>query len=276
MRKFCDSHTDFITKIKKYEEKEEYVRSIKNCGATKIVSAVFTTEEKVGIEKLENYKKEIDNLNKRFGNILCFSIEDLGSIPFEKMDKVINLKPLSTTLTWNYNNQYGGGAKTNFGLTEIGKKACGFLEESNILIDTAHLSRKSFYDFCEITNKPIFNSHCNIFSIFQNSRNLKDEQIKQIVDSNGFIGLTFYQKFISKKKISSKNIAKQFAYLVDKFGDDSFGIGSDLFGFDKKYLPTDLKVYKDLNNLETEMKKLGFEDDTIDKLFYQNFEKILK
>ena len=66
----------------------------------------------------------------------------------------------------------------------------------------------------------------------------------------------------------------QFAYLADKFGCNNFGIGSDLFGFDNKYLPTDLKNYKDLTNLELEMKNLGFLEEEIDNLFYKNFLKI--
>ena len=42
------------------------------------------------------------------------------------------------------------------GLSKLGKSVVKILEENNILIDTAHLSRKAFKDFSKITTKPIF------------------------------------------------------------------------------------------------------------------------
>lgn len=275
MNSFCDSHTDFMTKFNNFEEKENYVKKIYAWGAEKICSAIFTTEEKIGIEKLKLYKNEIDKINEKFDNILCFSIEDIGTVDPIDLDKVVTLAPLSVTLTWNYQNFYGGGAKCTTGLTNNGIHACKVFEKNKIFIDTAHMSKQSFDDFCKITTKPIFNSHSNIFSLCENKRNLNDDQIKQIVDSDGFMGLTFYQKFISKKQISCKDIATQFAYLSEKFGCDNFGIGSDLFGFDTKYLPIDLKSYLDIITLEVEMKKIGFLKEDIEKICYMNFLNVL-
>ena len=272
---FCDSHTDFMTKFHSFKERKNYVKTIYDFGAQKICSAIFTTEEKIGINQLKTFKAEIDKINEKFDNILCFSIEDIGIIDPNNLNKVISLAPLSVTLTWNYQNIYGGGAKCTTGLTKNGIYACELFEKNKIFIDTAHMSKQSFDDFCNVTTHPIFNSHTNVFSLCQNTRNLTDDQIKQIVDSNGFMGLTFYQKFISKKQISCKDIALQFAYLSEKFDCDNFGIGSDLFGFDKQYLPIDLKSYMDLINLEIEMKKIGFLQEDIEKIFCINFLKIL-
>lgn len=274
MKFFCDSHTDFMTKLESFEEKSNYVKSAKLNGAKKICSAIFTTEHNITIKELTKYKQEVDALNQSYNDLLLFAIEDIGSIPTNELEEILPLHPLSATLTWNYQNAYAGGAKCKSGLTKNGVLACKLFESHNIFVDTAHMSEKSFWDFCTITTKPIFNSHTNIFSIHKNKRNLNDSQIKQIVDSNGFMGLTFFQKFISKKAISCKDIAMQFAYLADKFGCNNFGIGSDLFGFDEKYLPTDLKNYRDLTNLELEMKNLGFLEEEIDNLFYKNFLKI--
>lgn len=275
MRNFCDSHTDFMTKLKTIDEKEEYVKSIHDLGARKILSAIFTTDDNVGIEKLKIYKSEIDELNQKFDNILYFSVEDLGSVKPNELEKLVKLNPISVTLTWNKRNIYGGGAKSNASLSQEGIDACKLLERNNIFVDTAHLNQKCFWQVCSLSSKPIFNSHTNIFSLCKNKRNLTDEQIKQIVSSNGFIGLTIYQKFISRNKIYCKDIALQFAYLADKFGIDNFGIGSDFFGFDEKFLPADLKSYKDLKNLENEMKNLGFSIIETNKLLCDNFIRFL-
>ena len=80
------------------------------------------------------------------------------------------------------------------------EKDLKLLEENNILVDTAHLSRKAFYDFAKITTKPIYNSHANLNTLFAHPRNLTNKQIEKIVQSNGFLGLTIYEHFISKQK----------------------------------------------------------------------------
>lgn len=275
MRNFCDSHTDFMTKLKTIDEKEEYVKSIHDLGARKILSAIFTTDKNIGIEKLKIYKSEIDELNQKFDNILYFSVEDLGSVKPNELEKLVKLNPISVTLTWNKKNIYGGGAESEAHLTQQGIRACKLFEENNIQVDTAHLNQKSFWGFCQFTQKPIFNSHTNILTLHKHQRNLSDDQIKRIVDSNGFMGLTIYQKFISQNKICCKDIALQFTYLADKFGIDNFGIGSDFFGFDEKFLPADLKSYKDLKNLENEMKNLGFSINETNKLLCDNFIRFL-
>lgn len=273
MRKFCDSHTDFMTKIKTLQEKVKYTEEIKNLGALKILSAIFTTKQNIKLNQIKSYKNEIDQINKKVGNVLRFCVEDLGNIELNELEELLTLAPFSATLTWNYENVYGGGAESQAGLSKQGFYTCELLEKNGVLIDTAHQSRKSFNDFCSITTKPIFNSHTNINSIHKHRRNLNDDQIEQIVASNGFLGLTIYRKFISQNEIYCKDIALQFAFLADNFGCDNFGLGTDLYGIDKIYMPKNFESYKDLQKLETELKKVGFNDVEIDKFFYDNFLK---
>ncbi len=270
--KICDAHTDFLTEIKDREDIEEYVKSISKIAGI-ISCAVFTTNSTICLKDVENFKQELEHYNKKYNTKLLLSIEDMGFIKSKKeLFELIKLKPISVTLTWNDENQFAGGSNTNKGLTKFGLEAIKILEENNILVDTAHLSRKAFFQFAQITTKPIYNSHSNINSIHKHKRNSTNKQIKMIVDSGGFLGLTFYERFISNNKIKLEDVAKQFDYLIKNFGYKNWGLGTDLYGIKKEYLPIDFQSYFDIKKLVKEFKKLNYSNRIIKSLIFQNYQ----
>ena len=138
------------------------------------------------------------------------------------------------------------------------------------------LNKKSFWQFARLTTKPIYNSHSNVYALKIHKRNLTNKQIKAIVESNGFIGLTLYSKFIKNKGITSKDIAKQFNYLINNFGYKNFGLGTDFYGFNFKYAPKDVKNYNQISNIVKELKKLGHKKEIINCLLWKNYYDFLK
>ena len=264
-----DSHNDFLTNLSKINI-EKYIKNLNNI---KLIScAIFTTNKQFNIKDINNYKKLINKLNKKYNLNLILSIEDLDFINnFHNLDKLIKLKPFSTTLTWNDANKFAGGANTDLGLTDQGILAITKLEENNILVDTAHMSRESFYNFTEISRLPIYNSHSNIDTLYSHSRNLTDDQISMIVNSNGYLGLTIYEKFISDHKISSLDIAMQFDYLIRTFSSYHFGFGTDFYGIDTEYLPTDISSYEDLNTVANTLLDLHHSHGVVERVMYKNF-----
>lgn len=276
MIKIADSHNDFIIEITG-RERDCYLFCCQNAGVEIISSAVFTTSRKLNINDIKKYADEIDLLNKKFNVRLLLSIEDLGFIQEDELSDLIHLKPFSCTLTWNNKNKLAGGAKDNGGITAFGKKVINLLEENNIFVDTAHLNRQSFYEFAKMTNKPIFNSHSNIYKLRHHKRNLTDKQIELIVKSDGYLGLTIYDEFISKAKVvDEKTVALQFDYLIKKFGHRNFGLGTDFYGIDNTNLPKDIKGYDDISKISNELINLGYNSEIIECLIGKNFENFLK
>ena len=124
--------------------------------------AVYTTGSAVSIKNIKDYKDELNYLSKKYAINLLLTIEDLGFVKtIQDLESLVKIKPFSVTLTWNYENQFAGGAKTDIGLTCLGRDAVALLEDNRILVDTAHLSKKAFNDLSEVTRQPIFNSHSN-------------------------------------------------------------------------------------------------------------------
>lgn len=269
-----DAHNDFLTTEKNPQKREKIVEDFLNCKAKLISCAIFTTEIKPTIKQIFDYSKQIKKYNEKYNGNFLLSFEDLGFLKNE-LSELINLRPISATLGWNWNNQFIGGALDNGGLTKLGKQTIVLLEKNNIFVDCAHMNRKSFYQFIKISKKPIYCSHSNVNALHRHKRNLTNNQIKKIVETNGYLGITIYQDFISNKKISSKDIAKQFHYLIQHFGYNNFGFGTDFYGIDRDKLPTDISNYKDLNNIKIWLKRFGYKDSDIQKLFYKNYQNFL-
>ena len=99
--------------------------------------------------------------------------------------------------------------------------------------------------------------------------NLKDYQIKILIERNGVIGLTLVPEFLSPcKKTDIFDFVRHIEYFLDRYGDDHLCIGTDFFGCDKH--PKKLIQYSDFSRLAKELKKIGYSDETIAKIFYQN------
>lgn len=273
MIKLIDCHNDFLTEFKTLKEKIKYIKSLKNVKM--LCCAIFTTERKLGLKEINRLKNEMYILQTYTKIKLLLTIEDIGFVNnVDSLNELIKIRPFAVTLCWNNKNSLCGGALSSGGLSEWGKFVVCKLEKNNILIDTAHMNNKSFNDFIKITTKPVFNSHSNIFELFNNKRNLHDYQIRQIINSNGFLGITIYKNFISNKYITSLEIAKQFKYLIDKYGFKNIGFGTDFYGI--KTLPKDIDNYCDLNKIKIHLKNFGFKNNIIKNIFNKNFIKFKK
>lgn len=197
-------------------------------------------------------------------------IEDAWFLTPENIDRFIAFAPFSVGLTWNGNNAIAGGAGAAAGITEWGYKVIEKLENAGIQIDTAHLNRRSFWQFARVTKRPILCTHTAFNALTGHSRNLTDFQIKKIIASNGLIGLSFVRQFLSKKpnKCGIANVVKHILHY-QKIDPECrhLGIGTDFYGTDP--VPG-LEDYPTLGNLITALKEKGVTDTVIKKIFYKN------
>ena len=89
--------------------------------------------------------------------------------------------------------------KTNLtqkGLTDFGTKVIKKMNDLGMMIDVSHSGDQTFWDVIKISNKPIIASHSSVYSLVNNRRNLKDDQIKAIAKNGGVIMVNFHPGFI--------------------------------------------------------------------------------
>lgn len=266
-----DAHNDFLTNEKCDLAKlnDEFEKNnVALCNAI-----LFSNDEcPLNFNRAKKLKSSINDY-KHLKNNCIFSFENIGFV--KKIQPLLSFAPFSCSLTWNYDNKFAGGAFGFSGLTKKGKNLIKALNDNNILIDTAHLNRRSFWDIVKVINHPIFNSHTCITAFKEHRRNIDIEQVKAIFETNGFLGITFVQEFYSNK--NRTNYTEIF-YIVDAivqvFGCNSIGFGSDFYGTTN--LPKKLKCYNDFYNLHKCFKCAGYKDKDIEKIFYKNFINFVK
>ena len=267
--KIFDCHNDFLTELKTPLAQKAYIKHLKKYFSGKILSIVWTTKLKEPIEQIKKFCNEIKN-NKK----LILSIEDLHFLtPKNYIKNTKTLKKLGTFscgIVWNNKNRLGSGAFSRGGLTPFGIEVVKSLEKKGILIDTAHMNRQTFWDFAKITTLPLFCSHTNLAELHEHKRNLNETQIQKIILSKGLFCLSFVGDFISNKKTSIEDVARQIAYFLKKYGVKNLAIGSDFFG--STNLPEGLASYADFAMLKLKLKKLGIKNRTINKIFYKNMD----
>ena len=156
-----------------------------------------------------------------------------------------------------------------------GKRLISLLNEKNIAVDTAHISKGGFKDIAD-NAKIIVNSHTCFCGVYRHKRNIDDEQIKEIVERGGVIGVTFVGYFMTgDKKCDLSDLIKQIDYFCQKFGSDNLAVGSDFYGTD--FLPDGLDDYSGYDKVKEYLSvNLGYKNSDIDKILYKNLADFTK
>jgi len=82
------------------------------------------------------------------------------------------------------------------GLSPLGERLIGLMNQHKILVDVSHLSKKAMVQASELTQYPLIASHSVAMSLSNHPRNLDDEQLKIIKESGGVVQVVAYEEFI--------------------------------------------------------------------------------
>lgn len=200
------------------------------------------------------------------------------------------------TLTWNYENELGfpnrlphskddvfpASADTINGLKNRGVEFIREMERLHMIVDVSHLSDAGFWDVAGCSSRPFIASHSNARSVCGHVRNLTDEMLRTMGDKGCLLGINYCAAFLDQQEDEAKCqstvafIADHMDYIRNVAGIDVIGLGSDYDGIghdlemkDASYLPL----------LEHELKRRGYHESDIEKIFYKNalriFEELL-
>lgn len=248
-------------------------------------------------EMLDKFYKEY-NGNKNAGILLIDKKSDLKKVENEgrigilltiengaalsgnllNLKKLYNRKIKVMSLTWNDDNFLACGTftKNDTGLTTKGRECIKLMNNLGMIVDVSHISRKSFFDIINITDKSVIATHSCVNSLCENKRNLTDEQIKLIAKCKGMIGVCFYKEFLSNNKyVTIDNVVDHIEYISNLVGSEFVGIGSDFDGMENEDKPQDLKSVLDIKKFEKKLEKRGFRPKEINNIMGGNYIRIL-
>ena len=172
-----------------------------------------------------------------------------------------------STLTWNADNSLAGFHRSEKGLTDLGRAFVKSAQSSGVYIDVSHLSEAAFWDLMKVTQKPIVASHSNCRRIWDHSRNLTDDQLRAITDTDGLVGLNLYVPFLGERADFTVML-RHLEHMLELCGAEHICLGGDLDGCE--ILP---EGFADLSGYASFYEFLhgkGFDEELLDKLFYRN------
>lgn len=236
---------------------------------------------------------DIEKALKEYKLYVFIGLEGLSTIGenLDLIDFYYDFGARHASLTWNEENALATGVKGNpdRGLSELGKSAVKRINDKNMILDVSHLNDKSFWDVINNTDKPIIASHSNCRALCDVPRNLTDQQLNAIANTNGLVGLNSFNEFVHKDidKQSVKMLAKHAYHMVEVMGVEHVGIGMDYFEFlddsstnsfssQETSYTSGLEDASKTYNLITELENVGFSNVEIEKIAYGNFHRIIK
>lgn len=179
------------------------------------------------------------------------------------------------------------------GLTPFGRQVVQQCETLGIIVDLAHISPAGFEEVVAIAARPVIVSHTNARKFFDVERNISDEQIRQVGQRGGVIGVNSVLVSPIKEHATLDTYIDHIEHIAGLIGIDGVAIGFDFFKFIYDSWPTPLKAefdaklsnihfpellsdHSQARNLTRRLIERGFGDEDIEKILYRNWMRVLK
>jgi len=200
-------------------------------------------------------------------------------------------------LSYHFRNIAADGCKerTDSGLSEWGVELVKELNKLNILIDLAHVGRKSVLEAIELSRDPVIASHCNPRNILDVYQNKTDEEIMALAEKGGVIGVTAFPRMLCgdpDRNCTIERVLDCIDYVVNLVGVNHVGIGLDFaegwaeFPVTRRVLikidgriytwPKELRTITDLPNLTKGLIERGYSKGEIKKILGLNFLRVFR
>lgn len=186
------------------------------------------------------------------------------------------------TLTWNHENAYAypnevaaNRPDTVRGLKPAGIELMREMERLGMIVDVSHLSDAGIYDVIRHARKPFIASHSNARAVCGHVRNLPDDMLRAIADRGGVTGLNFCVDFLDPAGGTGTvgDMAAHIGHIRRVGGIDMIALGTDFDGIDRA---PELYDCSQLPRLADALRRRGFSDDAIEKIFRGNVLRLLK
>lgn len=192
----------------------------------------------------------------------------------------------SVGIVWSRPNAFGWGVPFKFpaspdigpGLTGAGKELVRACNELGIVLDLSHLNEQGFWDVARLSDAPLVATHSDVHALVPTPRNLTDEQLAAIGDTNGVVGINFAVGFLSSDgrhdgDAPMATIVRHLDYIAQHIGIDHVALGSD---FDGATIPSEMGDVTGLPRLLAALSDQGYDDEALRKVTHGNWIRLLR
>ena len=175
------------------------------------------------------------------------------------------------------------------GLSDVGVELIERGQAMGMLVDVSHLNDPGFWDVVKLSRRPLMASHSNCRALRDDPRNLTDDQIKAVADTDGFIGINSINRFVEPPDLP--HLLDHVDRLVKIAGTERVGLGLDFChyllehkspversGLRKgAFLSVEgLESDQDVPKIPRMLAERGYSPDAIDMIMGENFLRVFK
>ncbi len=184
-------------------------------------------------------------------------------------------------LTHYGTNRYGGGTRSEVGLSVDAIPLLEHIAELGMTVDVTHLSDVSFWQLVDRFQGRIHASHQNSKRLANWQRQFSDEQYLAVIERQGVIGIACdiimlqdgYVRGHSPREATLQAVADNIDIVCQLAGNARHvGIGSDLDGgYGCEQTPADLDTISDLGKLPEMLENRGYPAADIQAILHGNW-----
>jgi membrane dipeptidase len=192
----------------------------------------------------------------------------------------------SLGLVWSRPSAFGHGVPFRFpaspdtgpGLTDAGRALVRRCAELGILVDVSHLNAAGFADVARLAAAPVVASHSACHALCAATRNLTDQQLREIGRSDGIVGIVFATPFVRSDGVKDdatplSTLVAHVRHAAQTAGIDHVGLGSD---FDGAPMPAAISDVAGLPRLLDALRDDGFSADEVQRIAWGNWRRVLE
>jgi len=186
-------------------------------------------------------------------------------------------------------NRYCGGTREPGPLTKLGFELLDRMADQGFILDISHMDHESARQSLDHYPGQVIASHSNAEALIRDipvNRHLKDATIQQLVERDGVMGIVPLNGFLDwgwrdrggREAMTLEHIADQIDYVCQLAGDSRHvALGTDFDGgFGVESVPMGLDTIADLTQLNPLLKKRGYNQEDIARIFSGNWYRILQ
>jgi membrane dipeptidase len=164
------------------------------------------------------------------------------------------------------------------GLSDVGRQFVERMNELRVGIDLAHIHEHGFWDAVEASKKgvPLLVTHTGVRGGHDHWRNLSDDQLRAIADTNGTVGIMYHAEYLGDGLLTGKlsSVVRHIVHALSVVGPDHVSLGSDWDG--AICTPRDMPTCSELPRLVQALLEARVEPETIVKILGQNFLRVVR
>jgi membrane dipeptidase len=179
--------------------------------------------------------------------------------------------------------QYANGTDSSGRLSELGQALLKKMDELHMILDVTHLNDDAFWHALELYKGPVWASHNNCRVFVNHNRQFSDDMIKALLERNAVTGIVLdawmmvpgWVRGVSTPQNMNCNLeimVNNIDHICQLAGNTQYAaIGSDLDGaFGTEQCPYDLTTIADIQKVDALLKKRGYTDEDVERIFSGN------